>query len=111
MMRGVMRSLTALNTGFGEADSNLELWGRPKFREGLPRWLSGKELTCSAGDSGSVTGLGKSPGEGNGDPFQYLCLENSMDRGAWWAIVHRDKNLTEQLSLSLNFGEVGRRVG
>ena len=40
------------------------------------------------GDSGSVPGLGRSPGEGNGNPFQYSCLENSMDRGAWQAVVH-----------------------
>ena len=40
------------------------------------------------GDSGSVTGLGRSPGVGNGNPLQYSCLENSMDRGAWWPTVH-----------------------
>ena len=40
-------------------------------------------------DVGSVPGLGRSPGEGNGDPLQYSCLENPMDRGAWWAMVHR----------------------
>ena len=49
---------------------------------------SGKELTCQTGDLGSIPGLGRSSGEGNGDPLQYSCLENSMDRGAWWAIVH-----------------------
>ena len=53
-------------------------------------WLSsvGKESACSAGDLGSIPGLEKSPGEGNGNPFQYPCLENLMDRGAWWAAVH-----------------------
>ena len=40
------------------------------------------------GDSGSIPGLGRSPGGGNGNPLQYSCLEISMDRGAWWAIVH-----------------------
>jgi len=49
---------------------------------GLPRWLSGKESTCQAGDMGSIPGLGRSPGEGNGNPFQYSCLENPMNRGA-----------------------------
>ena len=39
-------------------------------------------------DTGSFSGLGRSPGEGNGNPLQYSCLENPMDRGAWWAIVH-----------------------
>ena len=42
----------------------------------------------NAGDLGSIPGLGRSPGEGNGNPLQYSCLENSMDGGAWWAIVH-----------------------
>ena len=41
-----------------------------------------------AGDPGSIPGWGRSPGEGNGNPLQYSCLENSMDGGAWWATVH-----------------------
>ena len=47
----------------------------------------GKESACNVGDLGSIPGLGKSPGEGNGNPLQYSCLENSMDRGAWCATV------------------------
>ena len=47
----------------------------------------GKESTCNAGDLGSISGSGRSPGEGNGNPLQYSCLENPMDKGAWWAIV------------------------
>ena len=47
-----------------------------------------KKSTCRKGDLGSILGLERSPGEGNGNPLQYLCLENSMDRGAWRAIVH-----------------------
>ena len=47
-----------------------------------------KESACNAGDMGSVPGSGRSPGEGKGYPLQYCCLENSMDRGAWWATVH-----------------------
>ena len=43
---------------------------------------------CNAGDRSSILKSGKSPGEGNGNPLQYSCLENSMDRGAWWATVH-----------------------
>ena len=43
---------------------------------------------CNAGDLGSIPGLGRSPGEGNGNPLQYSCLENPMDGGAWWATVH-----------------------
>ena len=48
----------------------------------------GKESACNVGDAGSIPGLGKYPGGGNGNLLQYSCLENSMDRGAWWARVH-----------------------
>ena len=47
----------------------------------------GKESTCNAGNLGSIPGSGRSPGEGNGNPLQYSCLENPMDRGAWQATV------------------------
>ena len=50
--------------------------------------LVGKESACSAGDLGSIPGSGRYPGEGNGKPLQYSCLENPMDREAWWAAVH-----------------------
>ena len=48
----------------------------------------GKASAYNVGDLGSIPGLGRSPGEGNGNPLQYSCLENPMDRGAWWATVH-----------------------
>ena len=48
----------------------------------------GKEAAYNAGDLGSILVSARSPGEGNGNPLQYSCLENSMARGAWWAIVH-----------------------
>ena len=51
----------------------------------FPGGSDGKESACNAGDPGSVPGLRRSPGEENGNPFQYSCLQNSMDRGAWWA--------------------------
>ena len=47
-----------------------------------------KESACDAGDLGLIPGLGRSPGEGNGNSLQYSCLENSLNRGAWWAPVH-----------------------
>ena len=47
-----------------------------------------KESTCNVGDLGSIPGLGRSPGGGYGNPLQYSCLENSMDREAWWATTH-----------------------
>ena len=55
---------------------------------GFPGGPDGKESTCSAGDLGSVPGLGRSSGEENGYPFQYFCLEKLMERGIWWATVH-----------------------
>ena len=54
----------------------------------LPGGSDSKESTCSAGDLGLIPGSGRSPGEENGYPLQYSCLENPMDRGTWRAIVH-----------------------
>ena len=55
---------------------------------GFPDGSDGKESDCNTRDLGSIPGLGSSPGEGNGSPLQYSGLENSMDRGVWWATVH-----------------------
>ena len=55
---------------------------------GLPWWLSSKEFTCNAGDVGSTPELRRSPAEENGNPLQFSCLENPMDRGALQATVH-----------------------
>ena len=52
----------------------------------------GKETACSVRDSGSIPGSGRYAGEGNGNPLQYSCLENSLDRGAWQAIAHQVAN-------------------
>ena len=57
-----------------------------------------KASACNEGDLGSIPGLGRSPGEGNGYPLQYSCLENPMDRGAWWATVHGVAKSRIQLS-------------
>jgi len=56
--------------------------------KGLHSGSDDKESACNAGDLGSILGSGRSPEEGNDYPLQYSCLENFMDRGAWWAIVH-----------------------
>ena len=55
---------------------------------GFPCGSEGKESTRNAGDVDSIPGLGGSPREGHGNLLQYSCLENPMDRGAWWATVH-----------------------
>ena len=55
---------------------------------GFPSGSDGKASAYNAEDPGSIPGLGISPGEGNSNPLQYSCLENPMDRGAWWATVH-----------------------
>ena len=57
---------------------------KPSFSGGS----DGKESACHAGDLSLIPGLGRSPGEGNGHPLQYSCLENSINRGAWWGTVH-----------------------
>ena len=68
----------------------------PKW--GFPDSSVGKESACNAGDPGLTPGLGRFPGEGNGNPFQYSCLENSRDRGAWWATAHGITKSQTQLS-------------
>ena len=55
---------------------------------GLPRWLSGNDCLPMQGDGGLILGLGRSTGEGSGNPLQYSCLKNSIDREAWWTTVH-----------------------
>ena len=57
-------------------------------RWGFPDGSDGRESACNEGDLGSIPGSGKFPGEGHGNPLQYSCLENSMDRGAWQATVY-----------------------
>ena len=58
------------------------------FKWGFPGGLDDKESACNMGDPGPIPGSGRSPGEENGNPLQYSCLENSMDRGAWWVPIH-----------------------
>ena len=65
---------------------------------GILRWLSDKESACYAGDTSSIPGSGRSPGEGSSNPFQYSCLGNPTDRGTWWATVHRVAKSQTQLS-------------
>ena len=66
--------------------------------KGFPSGSDSKESACNAGDLGSVPGSGRSPGERNGNPLQYSCLKNPMDRGAWWATVYGVAKSWTQLS-------------
>ena len=71
----------------------------------FPGGSDAKESACNVGDLGLIPGLERSRKERNGNPLQYSCLENSMDKGAWWAVVHgghRESNTTVQLSLCLD---------
>ena len=81
--------------GISEDEVFLDLSG-PLIQ--LPQWLSSKESTCNAEDLGLIPGLGRSPGGGRGNPLQYSCLENPMDRGAWHAAVHVVAKSRTQLS-------------
>ena len=82
---GVLQSTGLQGVGY---DSATEQQNQQSiFIKGLPWWLRGKESACNAGDAGSIPRSERSPGAGNGNPLQYSCLENFMDRGAWWTTV------------------------
>ena len=71
---------------------------------GFPCGTVAKNLSAKAGDAGSVPESGRSPGEGNGNPLQYSCLGNPMDRGAWWAIAREvAKSWTRLSTLAFMF--------
>ena len=84
---------------------NLALyWTYPSLREakGSPSGSAGKEFTCSAGctgHTGSISGSGRSPGGGHGNPLAHSCLKNPMERGAWWAAIQRLVESWTRLSL------------
>ena len=73
-------------------------FGVPQPPSGFPHSSVGKESACNTGDPGSIPGLGRSPGEGHGNPLQYPCLENPKDRGAWQATVHGVARLGHDLA-------------
>ena len=80
---------------------------RKHFSMSFPGGSVGKESACDVRDTGSILGSGRSPGEGNGNPLQYLCLEDPMDRGAGWATVLgvTESDTTERLTLSLSLSQ------
>ena len=77
IVHGVTKSWTRLGDFHFQNDCKQLFWG------GFLCGLAGKESACNTGDLGLIPGSGRSPGEGNGNPFQYSCLENSMDGGDW----------------------------
>ena len=80
----------------------LEQYKETTFIYFIPDGSDGKESACNEGDPGSTPESGRSPGEGNGNTLQYSCLENSMDRGAWWAYSpwsHKELDTTKCLTL------------
>ena len=78
------------------------LWCGQEIKTGFPGGSDGKESACNVGDPDLIPGLGRSPGEGNGNPLHYSCLRTPMDRGASWATVHgghKELDMTERLTL------------
>ena len=82
------------------------LWAQERFPGGS---AVKNESACQAGDLGSIPESGRTPGEGNGNPLQYPCLDNPRDRGAWRATIHgvsRESDMTYQLNTNNMYGEV-----
>ena len=73
------------------------IYGQGEHSKGFAGGSVVKNLPADAEDAGSIPGWGRSPGEGNDNPLQYSCLENPVDRGAWWAIVH---GVAKELSMT-----------
>ena len=81
-------------------------WTEDGCTLGFPGGSDGKESACSAEEPGSIPGSGRSSGEGNSNPLQYCCLENSMDREAWWATVHGVAKSQTWLNMHTHTGQM-----
>ena len=77
---------------------------------GFPGGSDGQESACNVGDLGSMTGLGRSPGEGHSNPLQYSCLENPVDRGGWWSTIHGVTELDITYQLNSNSYQSGHQA-
>ena len=95
-MLGQSLTCVGAHTGASEGVAELEA---SRGKKGFPGGSVIKNPAANAADTGSIPGSGRSPGRGNGSPFQYSCLENSMDRGAWQATVHGVTKSRTQLSM------------
>ena len=84
---------------FSEKGKSLGAENIPPKMATIPPWLSCKESACNAGDVGLIPGSGRCPREGHGNQLQYSCLQNPMDRGAWWATVYGAIKSWTQLSM------------
>ena len=89
---------TCERKGGGCLLENRKICRLPSSASGFPAGSDSRETPCSAGDPGSISGLERSPGEGNAYPLQYSCLGNPVDRGAWWG--HKESDTTEWLNTS-----------
>ena len=76
---------------------------------GFPGGSEVKASACNVGDLGLIPGSGRCPGEGNGNPLQYPCLENPMDGGAWWATVHWSQRVGHDWATSLHFSNINSK--
>ena len=96
----MVKNLPAQQNFVKQLSFNLKISKREKFKP-ASRHTHTQISACNAGNLGSIPGSGRSLGEKNGNPLQYSCLENPMDRGAWWATVHwgcKESDMTERLS-------------
>ena len=89
----ITRYINRQQTEFEETEPNLDMarmleLSVQQFKTTMAQWLSDKESACNTGDAGSIPGSERALGGGNGNSLQHSCLENPMDRGAWWATVH-----------------------
>ena len=89
-----------------------KFWTSDHLILGFPGGSDGKVSACNTEDLGSIPESGRSPGKGNGNPLQYPCLENPMDRGAWWATVHEvAKSWTRLSNFTLLFFYFSLNIG